>query len=78
MSINSIRVFNIIFIFIMLTAGKGNFLWYIIAMHASIELLNRRQSYLKHSNKFYNFIFFAYELVLLERLRNSHFSAHTE
>lgn len=54
------------------------YLWYIAAMHFSLETLNRKQLYLQHSYKFYNCIFWVYELVLLERLRSRFFSEQTE
>ncbi|MEO8769488.1 MAG: hypothetical protein ABI402_05370 [Ferruginibacter sp.] len=78
MNIKAVRFLNIIFITIMIIAGKYNFLWYIFAMHASLEILNRRKLYFQHVYKFYNFISWAYGLVLLERLRVSHFSESTE
>ena len=78
MNIKAVRFFNLVFIFIMMFAGKTNFLWYIFAMHASLEILNRRKLYLQHAYKFYNFISWAYGLVLLERLRVSHLSESME
>ena len=49
-------------------------------MHFSLELLNRLKSYRVYPYKIYNFIFWSYELVLLERLRSGaqHFSMRIE
>ena len=78
MNINRVRIANILLAAIMLLAGQYNYLWYIGAMHLSLEVLNRQNVYLLHAYKIYNFIFWSYELVLLERLRTAHLSALTE
>lgn len=78
MTIQHIRFLNIIFVAFIFAAGTVNFLWYIIAMHASLEILNSRSLYLLHQYKLYNCIFWSYSLVLLERLRPGHLSATAE
>lgn len=78
MTIQHIRFLNIIFVAFIFAAGTVNFLWYIIAMHASLEILNSRSLYLRHQYKLYNCIFWAYSLVLLERLRSVHLPATAE
>jgi hypothetical protein len=78
MTINHIRFLNIVFVVFFITTAMHSFLWYIAVMHLSLEILNSRHLYLQHQYKLYNFIFWAYSLVLLERLRTSHLSETTE
>jgi hypothetical protein len=78
MNIRLIRFLNLVFVAIMLFKGVWNFLWYIGAMHLSLEILNRQQLYLQHQYKLYNSIFWSYSLVLLERLRTNHFNETAE
>jgi VanZ family protein len=78
MNIRRIRFLNVVFIAIMLSKGMWNFLWYIGAMHLSLEILNRQALYLQHKYKLYNTVFWGYSLVLLERLRTNHFDKTTE
>lgn len=74
MTIQLIRVLNFIFTTVIIYAGKYPLLYYVVAMHASLEFLNTRKLYVFHAYKLYNFIFFSYELVLLERVRKFKFS----
>jgi hypothetical protein len=78
MNIRLIRFLNLVFVAIMLSKGIWNFLWYIGAMHLSLEILNRQQLYLQHRYQLYNSIFWSYSLVLLERLRTTHFNETAE
>ena len=78
MNIQQVRIADILLVLIILTWGSSNFLWYIGAMQVSLEILNKRPLYLQHSYKVYNFIFWIYSLVLLERLRSTYFSETTE
>lgn len=78
MNIKQIRIANILFTGIMLVTGHLVYLWYITAMHVSLEVLNRKHLYLQQAYKFYNTVFWLYELVLLERLRTHFFSGQTE
>lgn len=78
MNILQTRLLNIIFVAIMVTNGMATFCWYIVAMQLSLEILNHRKRYLQEQYKVYNFIFYCYSLVLLERLRSTHLSPSTE
>ncbi len=74
MNIVSVRICNVILTAVIAWSGHSNYLWYIAAMHLSIEVLNLQATYFTHPYKLYNFIFWAYELVLLERLRKVFFT----
>ena len=63
---------------IMAMSGHLNYIWYIGTMHLSLEVLNQQATYLIHPYRLSNFIFWAYELVLLERLREVFFSDNVE
>lgn len=78
MRIQTIRLLNVIFTAIILFIGKYVLLYYVVVMHVSLEFLNTRQLYLMHSYKLYNFIFWAYEGVLIERFRKFRLSDNTE
>ena len=78
MRIQTVRLLNVVFVAIILFIGKYALLYYVVAMHVSLEFLNTRELYLKHSYKLYNFIFWAYEAVLIERFRKFKFSNNTE
>ncbi len=78
MKISHIRPANIFLLFIMFANHGAHYCWYIAAMHISLEILNHRKGYLQQSYKLYNFIFWGYSLVLLERLRSVHFNASAE
>ncbi len=78
MRIQTIRLLNAIFIALILFTGKYALLYYVVAMHLSLEFLNTRKLYITHSYKLYNFIFWAYEGVLIERFRKLRLSDNTE
>jgi len=69
MDINKVRLLNILLTVVLIAFGKYVLLYYVAAMHLSLEFLNSRNLYLQHRYKLYNFIFWGYELVLTERLR---------
>lgn len=78
MNIRQLRIASLLLAVTITTWGSIDFCWYIAAMLCSLEILNRQSVYLQHRYKLYNFISWAYSLVLLERLRTTHFSATTE
>lgn len=78
MDISRVRVANSFIIAVFILANHTVYLWYVAAMHISLEILNRQPLYWQHSYKLYNFIFWIYELVLLERLRTYFFPVPTE
>jgi len=78
MNIRQVRIASMFLATIITIWGSIEFCWYVAAMQSSLEILNRQAIYLQHRYKLYNFIFWAYSLVLLERLRTTHFSAPTE
>ena len=78
MNLNLVRISNTILALVILTSGHLNYLWYIGAMHLSLEILNHNSTYFTHPYRLYNFIFWAYELVLLERLRKIFFTDSVE
>lgn len=68
MTIQLVRAANLVLLFIIIASAHCYCLWYVAFMHLSLEVLNRQPVYLRHSFKIYNSIFWAYELVLVERL----------
>lgn len=78
MRIQQIRIANILFTGILLITSHPVYIWYITAMHVSLEMLNRKQLYWQQNYTLYNLIFWVYELVLLERLQSCFFSEQTE
>lgn len=78
MNILAVRVANCILTIVIVFSQKFILLYYVFAMHGSIEFLNKQSLYLNHAYKLYNFIFWSYELVLLERIRTFKFSIKTE
>jgi hypothetical protein len=68
MTMQLVRIANIILVAVIIPSGHLYCLWYIGAMHLSLEILNRQNIYLQHRYKIYNTIFWAYQLVLIERL----------
>jgi hypothetical protein len=78
MNINQVRIANVLFALLIVLFGKYNLLWYIIFMQLSLEILNSRPKYFQHPYRVLNFIFWSYDLVLLERLRGWHFSETIE
>lgn len=72
MPIRSVRTANIVLVFLIIASGHLYCLWYVGAMHISLEVLNSQKIYLQHSYKIYNLVFWAYELVLAERLLEHH------
>jgi hypothetical protein len=69
MNINIIRILNVIYAVVIAYFGRWDLLWYVGAMHLSLELLNSRPAYFLQPARLYNLIFWSYELVLTERLR---------
>lgn len=69
---------NCILAIILATSHHLIYGWYLVAMHLSLEVLNRQQQYREHTYRFYNSIFVLYEIVLLARLRSFFFSDTTE
>ncbi len=78
MNIVQARIATVLYALLIIAFGKYNLLWYVGIMQLSLEILNTRKLYLQHPYKIYNLIFWSYDLVLLERLRKSHFSPPTE
>jgi hypothetical protein len=78
MNIRQIRIANLLLLAIIIVSGHYNLLFYTTAMHVSLEVLNSRAAYLEHSYKLFNFLFWAYQVVLLERLRSFSFSPTAE
>jgi hypothetical protein len=78
MTIQFVRVANLILVAIIIASGHLYCLWYIGAMHLSLEILNRKKIYLQHHYKIYNTIFWVYQLVLIERLFKHQFSTAFE
>lgn len=74
MTLQFVRAANLILASIIIASGHFYCLWYVAFMHLSLEILNRQPIYLVHSYKLYNSIFWAYELVLAERLFQHHVS----
>lgn len=68
MTIQLVRAANLILIAVIIALAHYYCLWYVAFMHLSLEVLNRQSVYLLHSFNIYNSIFWAYELVLVERL----------
>lgn len=78
MKLTATRIFNLILAVIFIAAGQPGLVTYIAAMHVSLEVLNRQQAYVQSHYSRFNFVFLAYELVLLERFRSFHLPASAE
>lgn len=78
MRIAHVRFANCIFMALIVSSGQFFCIWYLVAMHLSLEILNRQQVYLSQYYTLYNTVFWIYELVLGERLFPHHFNPCTE
>jgi hypothetical protein len=70
MNIKTIRILNLILTLVLIIANKSVFTIYIIINQILLEILNAQPLYKTHPYKWFNLIFWSYELVLVERLRH--------
>jgi hypothetical protein len=70
MNIKTIRILNIILTLVLIIAHKSSYIIYIIINQVLLEILNAQPLYKTHPYKWFNLIFWTYELVLVERLRH--------
>ncbi len=70
MNIKTVRLLNILFLLVLVATGKYAFIIYIVINQVLLEVLNAQPLYKTHPYKWFNLIFWTYELVLLERLRH--------
>jgi hypothetical protein len=74
MSIKTIRLLNTLLTLVFIAFGKYYLILYVVINQILLEVLNAQTLYKQHPYKWFNLIFWAYELVLVERLR--HFKMH--
>ena len=70
MNIQLVRLLNCILTLVFVLASKYYLITYIAINQVLLEVLNAQPIYKTHFYKLYNTIFWAYELVLVERLRH--------
>jgi len=78
MKMYQVRLLNLVLGIVLWTAHIPGLLLYLLAMHVSLEVLNRQPVYRHSRAKLFNTLFCLYELVLMERLRSTHFHPTAE
>ena len=74
MNIKTLRILNILLTLVFIATGNYHLILYIGINQILLEVLNAQPLYKTHPYKWFNLIFWSYELVLVERLR--HFKMH--
>lgn len=74
MNIKTVRVLNFLLTTVFIVLGKYYLITYVAINQVLLEILNRQPLYRTHPYKWFNLMFWTYELVLVERLR--HFKMH--